>query len=118
MRFVVVIVLVFALRASARPALVADDLALVVNVRQSEGKKLAEHYASVRSVPDGRIIEIDVEDQFAVSYETYRDSILKPIRAELESRGLKDKVKCLVLFYGVPLRADQSLPESTSKAEL
>lgn len=118
MRIVIAIVLLFALRVSARPALTADDLALVVNVRQPEGKSLAEHYASVRKVPDGRIIEIDVEDQFATSFESYRDSILNPIRSELEARGLKEKVKCLVLFYGVPLRVDQSLPESTSKSEM
>ncbi|HQY88235.1 MAG TPA: hypothetical protein PK402_06225, partial [Tepidisphaeraceae bacterium] len=50
---------------AARPALTADDLALVVNIRQPEGKLLAEHYAQVRKVPEGRIIEIDIEDKFS-----------------------------------------------------
>ncbi len=90
--------------ASARAAITADDLVLLVNKQQPEGRRLAEAYAKARGVPDGRIIELDIPDNTDIAREFYESSIANVVRQELQSRQLAGKAKCLVLFYGLPLR--------------
>lgn len=102
----------------ARADLRADELVLVVNARQPEGRLLAEHYAKARGVPDGRIIELDLPDGLAINYSTYQQSILAPVRAFLNQNDLRDRVRCAVLFYGVPLRIDASPPSQAEAAEI
>lgn len=88
----------------ARAALTADDLVLIVNKQQPDGRRLAELYAKARGVPDGRIIELDIPDTVDMAREFYETSVADVVRGQLQSRGLAGKAKCLVLFYGVPLR--------------
>lgn len=89
---------------SAGAAVTANDLVLVVNKQQPEGRRLAELYAKTRGVPEGRIIELDIPDTVDIAREFYESSIADPIRQQLEARHLREQAKCLVLFYGMPLR--------------
>jgi uncharacterized protein (TIGR03790 family) len=82
----------------------ADGLVLIVNKQQPEGRKLAEKYAELRHVPANRVIEINVPDDVELLPEAFEQSIADVVRAEIETRGLRDSTQCLVTFYGVPLR--------------
>jgi uncharacterized protein (TIGR03790 family) len=90
--------------APAQASITANDLVLIVNKQQPEGRRLAEAYAGARGVPDGRIIEIDVPDHVDIAREFYESSIASAVRTQLEERQLRPQAKCLVLFYGIPLR--------------
>lgn len=116
MRLIFLVLL--ALTSVARAELKADELVLIVNVRQPEGRALAEHYAAVRGVPAGRIIELDLPDRLAIDYPTYQSSVLAPVRSFLNQNNLRDQVRCAVLFYGVPLRIDASPPSPAEAAEI
>jgi uncharacterized protein (TIGR03790 family) len=101
-----------------RAELRADELVLIVNARQPAGRALAEHYAAVRGVPADRIVELDLPDQLAIDYPTYQRSVLAPVRAFLNQSDLRDRVRCAVLFMGVPLRIDASPPSPAEAAEI
>jgi uncharacterized protein (TIGR03790 family) len=95
---------------SAYAQLSANDLVLVVNKRQPVGMALAKQYAQLRGVPDGRVIEIDVPDTIQIDYQTMQLGIAKTIRDQIAARNLQESTRCIVLFYGVPLRMADPLP--------
>jgi len=100
----------FLVAASPASALTPDQIALVVNARSPEGRALAELYAKQRHVPDGRIIEVDLDPISAISpaeempFDDYAPKVAAPVRAFLLRNHLKDRVTCLVTFWGMPLR--------------
>lgn len=108
-RHAIVIVWVLAAVAPAW-ALSPDEIALVVNARVPDGRALAELYARERHIPDGRIIEVDLDPDSPLSpaeemlFDDYEPKVAAPIRAFLQRNRLKDQVKCLVTFWGMPLR--------------
>lgn len=99
------LLLAFPLLASpAAGALTGDDLLLIVNKTVPAGRELAEFYATARKVPAGRIVEIEVADLDELSAADYELQVAGPVRRFLKGNQLGGKVKCLVTFYGVPLR--------------
>jgi uncharacterized protein (TIGR03790 family) len=112
-------VLVLFLWCSAAHALQPDQIALIVNDKAPGSRELAEFYALQRHIPDGRIIAISIDQQGApfpreeIPFADYEPTIAGPVRDFLTKNGLKDRVKCLVSFWGVPLRiaARVSTPE-------
>ena len=107
-----------ALTRPAAAAITADQLVLIVNRQQPAGRQLAEEYAKLRGVPDGRIVEVDVPDLDEIDRTFYDRSIALPVRRELASRGLNDKVRCAVLFYGMPLRIRERKSTPFDRAEV
>src|SRR3954451_9338152 len=86
-------------------ALEPDQVALVVNANVPASRELAEFYAQKRGIPAGRIIALDLpfpdEEMPAARYDA---SVVPPVRSFLRDNRLRDKVTCLVTFWGVPLR--------------
>lgn len=86
-------------------ALAPEDIALVVNAKVPASRELAESYAKGRGIPDGRIIALDLPfPEEEVPYARYDAEVVPALRKQLQESGLRDKVKCLVTFWGVPLR--------------
>jgi uncharacterized protein (TIGR03790 family) len=102
--------------STARAALGPDDLVLVVNRNVPESRALAEHYAKVRHVPDGRIVELDVPFGEGISRADYVARIAAPLKNELQTRRLAG-ARCAVLFYGLPFRIDPPPPTESDKQE-
>ena len=98
-------------------ALTADELLLVVNRNSPEGVKLAAHYAKARGVPVDQIITLDCSASETVDFDTYERHIAAPVRRFLLEKKLDDKIKCLVTFYGVPLRTAPRALSEADKAE-
>jgi uncharacterized protein (TIGR03790 family) len=97
----VVLTLFFSSRAVA---LTPDELLLVVNRNEPAGMELARHYAEVRKVPPGRIVEVDVPTWNEMAAEQFERDLATPVREFLRKEALSTRVKCLVTFYGIPLR--------------
>ncbi len=89
---------------SARADLRADELVLIVNRNEPAGVELAKFYARVRHVPDGRILSLDLPTTDDLPAHQYAREVVPAVRAFLHDRGLERQVRCLVPFYGVPLR--------------
>ncbi len=102
----------------AARGLTADELLLITNKNLPEGRALAELYARERGVPAGRILEIPLPVTEEVAAEQYDEHIAPAVRQYLEANGLRDQVKCLVTFYGVPLRLRQRPFTALEQAEV
>ena len=92
--------------AGAAGPLGPQDLLLVFNASEADSRSLAEYYATARGVPAERLCGLELgpaRDDIARPH--FERRILVPIREFIESRGLRDQVRCLVTFYGVPIRA-------------
>ena len=87
-----------------------NDIVLVVNTKVPASRALAESYARLRHIPDGRIVEIEIASwglsnpPEEISFDAYEATIANPVRDFLVKSGLGNTAKCLVTFYGVPLR--------------
>jgi uncharacterized protein (TIGR03790 family) len=96
-------VFLFLFAPSAR-ALEADELVLIVNANIPASVQSAEFYAKARLVPAGRIISLSLPASEEISFDKYEKEIVPAVRTFLRTRGLDQKVKCAVTFFGVPFR--------------
>ncbi len=97
-------------------ALSPNELILIVNKNEPESVALAAHYAKVRNVPAENVVTLDLPKDESMSRGDYDKKLAAPLRAALKDR--KDKVRCLVCMYGVPLRVGNQEPSKDEKEEL
>jgi hypothetical protein len=81
-----------------------DQIVLIANKNVPQSLQLADYYMAKRNIPQGRILLLDLPAQEQISYEEYQKQVVPAVRQFLSERQLKDKVTCLVTFYGVPFR--------------
>ncbi|HMB96322.1 MAG TPA: TIGR03790 family protein [Tepidisphaeraceae bacterium] len=108
----------FIFTGAARAGLTADQIALVVNRAEPQGIELANFYAQARGIPADRIIELNLPLTEEMPFDRYEREVLPQVRQFLTSHGLQDKVRCLVTFYGVPLRMSDRVNNARDIAEL
>jgi len=103
----VVALLVSALFATVLQAgpLRPDELLLIYNRDDTDSRKLAAYYAEVRGVPLDHIVGVRANaQQEEIARNDFERLIHKPVRQYMEKQQLRDKVRCLVTFYGLPIR--------------
>src|SRR6185437_8836595 len=103
-RAVLLCIVVVACRPGVAAALTPDELLLITNGNVPASVKTAEFYAKARLVPDGRILKLNLPGAEEISFDRYERDILPQVRQFLRDNDLKTKVKCLVTFYGLPIR--------------
>lgn len=85
-------------------ALSPDELLLIGNSNSLEGALLVEHYRELRGVPKENVVALKVPLSESISTEDYQQLVVPPIRQFLRQHHLEQKIKCLVTFYGMPIR--------------
>ncbi|MFA5865290.1 MAG: TIGR03790 family protein [Phycisphaerae bacterium] len=83
----------------------SGQVLIVGNSQNSDSMKLAQMYARQRHIPARNIIMLDVPDREDISRNQYNQLIAQPIRQFLHQQKLEDKIKILVMMYGLPLKA-------------
>jgi uncharacterized protein (TIGR03790 family) len=100
-------------------ALEPDQIALIVNDKVPQGRKLAEFYVAQRHIPDNRIIELSLsttgDDLDPAEYD---EKVMPAVRDFLTKNNLANKVTCLVTFWGIPLRVDGRTIGAAGQKEL
>ena len=102
---------------AARADLQPDQLVLIVNRSEPAGVELANFYAQARGVPTGRILPLDLPKGEEISFSDYESIVVPTVRDWLVGHGLAEQAKCLVTFYGVPLRIAQRVNTPAEAAE-
>lgn len=83
-------------------ALQPNEVLLVANRAVPESVELARYYQQKRHIPAENLLIVNLPDREDCSRVEYRQQLELPLRRYLpEARGA---VRCLLLFYGVPLR--------------
>ena len=129
MRFLIRIVFLLAAASTvSRAAISAQSVAVLYNSTVPESRKLAELYCDLRGIPAENLIALDMPATPDISRASFEKSILKPLRAEFESRSwwkrqkdaggvtlpVVNRIRALVTMRGVPLRI-QPTPKPAPK---
>ncbi len=101
-------------------ALEPDELLLLANKNHPGSMELAKFYADARRVPEDHILGLDFGPGLPeqISFDDYEAKVVPVVRAFLRERGLDEKVKCIVSFYGTPLRITGKKTTNIERAEI
>ncbi len=97
-------------------ALSPEEIFIVTNKNEPESRKLADHYCKQRKVPLKNIIELKLPTSESISRADFNAKLRGPLRKILEGR--KEKAKCLLTMYGVPLRVGPTRPSEEDRKQL
>ncbi len=79
---------------------------VVYNDREPESRLLAEYYAQRRHVPTNQICAIHVRPVETITRNEFNTGVREPILRFLKRKEMADRVTCVALIYGVPLRIE------------
>ena len=88
-------------------ALQPDEILLITNQNLPASIELAKYYREQRKIPEENFLTITITDQEDCSREEYQKNLLAPLRNYLSHRQ-GTPIRCLLLFYGIPLRVTAS----------
>jgi len=91
-------------------ALQPGQVAVVYNRNVTASRELAAYYAGKRHIPAGNLLGLDLPFREGISRATYLQRVVGPLRSWLEQSGLKGRIRCIALVYGVPLRISDQKP--------
>jgi len=109
-------IFVLAIIAFPACALEPGEIIVLTNKNVPASRELADHYLKARSIPAENVVELDLPKEEDISRKDYDEKLVAPLREALSKR--KDKVKCLLAMYGVPLRVGGASPSPTEQEEL
>jgi uncharacterized protein (TIGR03790 family) len=95
-------------------ALEPREVVVIVNSAVPASRAVADHYLAQRGVPKENVVELALPAGEDISRDDYDRKLAGPLRDALRDR--KDKVKCLLTVYGVPLRVGPKQPTDAEKA--
>ena len=93
--------------ASLKPS----QIAVLANQNSLESLALADYYMTQRQIPKSHRIDLDLSLQETISRKEYDQSLIEPLRAELEQRGLENTIRVIVAVWGIPLRVSPPKPD-------
>jgi len=109
----IIFLAIFALPAFA---LEPGEIIVLTNKNVPASKELAEYYLKARAIPAENVVELDLPKDEDITRKDYDEKLVDPLREALSKR--KDKVKCLLAMYGVPLRVGGASPSESQREEL
>ena len=102
--------------APAGGALKPEEVLVVANANSAESVALANSYASARSIPKRNIVLLKTSTAFRISPRAYETGIKQPIMRLLLQRRLHERIRSVVLMWGVPGRIMPGAPVTTAPA--
>ena len=97
-------------------ALEPKEIIIIANKDMKESLDVAEYYAKQRGVPKENIIAFSLPTGENIDRTDYDKKLAEPLRIALQDK--KERIKCLLTVYGVPLRVGQQGPDAEQKEEL
>ncbi len=91
--------------ASICSALQPEEVLVIANKKARASVGLAEHYMEKRGVPEENLVQIWVDAQEHCSRKAYEEKIVPPVQRFLQKNEPGERIRCLLLMYGVPLKA-------------
>ena len=80
------------------------EIMIVANRQSPEGVELARYYAHKRGIPELHLLLLNLPAKETCSRDDYERRIAGPVRETLAAIRPPNRIRCLVLFFGIPLR--------------
>jgi len=93
-------------------ALQPEEILLIVNKNVPASLELARYYSQKRQIPAENLLIVSMTDEEDCSRKAYQQKLQQPLRKFL-NRQQGPQIRCLLLFYGIPLRV--AAPELSSQ---
>ena len=107
MNKLILITLFFSLTLSYSATTLADikpdELLIITNSQYPNSLELGKYYANKRNIPPSHIVSLNLPNTETMSWQAY-ENMSSDIKKFIIAKGLKDKIKVLVLISGVPLK--------------
>ena len=88
-----------------------DEVLVVANADSDDSKALAQAYMDARKIPKENLLLVKTTAQYEISRNNYEKQIRLPIKQYLSQNKRQDRIRCVCLVYGVPVRlAPMQLP--------
>jgi uncharacterized protein (TIGR03790 family) len=100
----VFIQLFFFIFVCAGYTLSSDEIMVIANKKVPKGISLAKYYMNQRDIPEENLIQLWVSDKRWISMDEYENKIEKNIRGQLTKKDPLQRIRCLVIMPGVPLK--------------
>lgn len=97
-------------------ALQPAEILVIANRNVSESLELAGFYMQKRDVPERNLLRIRAPEGETCSREDYDEKIAAPVRRFLKENQGKMRIRCLLLMFGLPLKAAGPGPSQEEKA--
>jgi uncharacterized protein (TIGR03790 family) len=96
----------FLVAAPSRAAVTPEQVVIVVNDSSAVSVAIGDYYRMVREIPAQNVCHLPAGTTTSefVTRATFNAMVRDPIASFLETSGLRDSTRCLVLTKGVPLR--------------
>lgn len=90
--------------ASNAFALKPHEILIVANTKNEDSIKIAKYYSYKRNIPQQNIVELDLKAPLNdnISRHHYNTLLAAPLREKITNS--KDRIRCVVLTYGVPYK--------------
>lgn len=108
---------------AAAMALTGQETVVVANAASKESVELAKFYMEARSIPASNLLTLQTSTAYLVPRADYEKQIRKPLADFLQKDALHEKIRCVVLMWGVPVRvaagkADANEAEEAIRVEV
>lgn len=81
-----------------------NSVAVIYNINSQTSIEIANYYASKRNIPSNYLLGISCVSDEVIDKDYYNQYIRDIVRYQIESRGIKEKIKYLVTTKGMPLK--------------
>ena len=95
---------VFVLAAPSARALTASEVLVVANADSEDSKALAHAYMDARKIPRQNLLLVKTTTRYELSRDSYEQQIRLPVKQYLSLEKRQDRIRCVCLVYGVPVR--------------
>jgi uncharacterized protein (TIGR03790 family) len=90
--------------AAARAALAPDEVLVVANGENADSVALAKFYLEQRKIPPQNLALVSTTTNYDISREDYDAQIALPLRQYMIEKKLHDRIRCICVVWGVPVR--------------
>ena len=88
----------------ARAELTPDEVAVIAMAQSDQSRRLAEYYTKARGIPESYIFLLEGKPGETMGRTVWEEQARPAIRAWLDEGGRREKIRCLVTCWDVPLR--------------
>ena len=116
--FLMLVFLVGCLPASYSLALEPNEILVLANRNAARSVGLAKYYMERRGIPEKNLLALWVTDKEWCEREDYEKRVAAPVREHLKANDSKREIKCILVFYGFPLKVAPPGMTETEKEEV
>ncbi len=112
MRWLLICVFTLSAAMTARAELTSEGVGIVAMANSRQSVRLAEHYAAARGIPKSQILLLDGTPSQVLSRKAWEQDFRPTIHSWLTQGNRREKIRCLVTCWDVPLKIDRRAADS------